>query len=218
MVISGGGSRCLWQAAFWEVLAEHPYFQPKTIACVSAGATMACLVLARKSTESLEHFKEVTRKNRRNIYLSNLLNDKPIFPHCVIYRHALLTLFDNESIQRTQSGPEIKVLITQPPRWLGPRLGTLIGMGANTLEKKLIYPMHPQLASRIGFTPLMLKANDCQTVEELADLLLQSSCTLPFVPIMRRKGRPTLDGGLIDNVPVHALDGQGGKMLVLLSR
>ena len=61
-------------------------------------------------------------------------------------------------------------------------------------------------------------AQDCGSPEELADLLLQSASTPPFTPVLRRQGRAVLDGGLVDNVPVDALDATPGNVLVLVTR
>ena len=78
--------------------------------------------------------------------------------------------------------------------------------------------MHPTFASKLGFSPLVVSIQECSTPENLADLLIQSSCTPPFIPVLWRNNRPTLDGGLIDNVPVTALEGQKRDILILLSR
>ncbi|VVE80642.1 Patatin [Pandoraea sputorum] len=48
--------------------------------------------------------------------------------------------------------------------------------------------------------------------------MLQSSCTPPFTPILRRGGRAVLDGGMVDNVPVDALDATPGQVLVMVTR
>ncbi|MDR5832578.1 hypothetical protein QCE83_00005, partial [Caballeronia sp. LZ034LL] len=39
-----------------------------------------------------------------------------------------------------------------------------------------------------------------------------------FTPILRRQGRPVLDGGMVDNVPVSALDAAPGLVLVMVTR
>ena len=55
-------------------------------------------------------------------------------------------------------------------------------------------------------------------MKELADLLIQSSCTPPFVPVKKRNGIPALDGGIVDNVPADAISKNKGKTLILLTR
>jgi len=84
----------------------------------------------------------------------------------------------------------------------------------------IFHPVHPKMASKLGFKPTVVKLNDCSTVEEVADLIMCSSCTPPFVPIMKYNGKVSLDGGIIDNVPVFTLgeDEKKGRTLVLLTR
>ncbi len=78
--------------------------------------------------------------------------------------------------------------------------------------------LHPTLGQTLGFHPEFVKAQDCARVEDLVDLILQSSSTPPFTPILRRNGRPVLDGGMVDNVPVSALDTSPGIVLVMVTR
>lgn len=55
--------------------------------------------------------------------------------------------------------------------------------------------------------------------DELADLILASSCTPLVVPVMKWREEISLDGGLIDNMPVSALDeNPKGRTLILLTR
>ena len=218
VVFSGGGARCLWQSGFWKEISGSNHLNPAVFACASAGATIACITLAGKAEFGLQYFMEKTLRNRKNIYLENLIRKAPVFPHYDIYRQAIHDIFSCDDLKRLREGPEIRVLISRPPWFLGARSGTAIGIAAYAFEKKFFYPMHPQLASKLGFTATVVRVRDCQTVNDLASLLLQSSCTPPFVPVLKRDGRPTLDGGLIDNVPVRLLDDQPGDKLILLSR
>ncbi len=220
LVFSGGGGRCIWQAGFCQILFQQPDFNINQVAGVSAGATIACFVLAGKAEEGLRYFKEATHRNKKNVYLENILNNKPIFPHYDIYRQSILEIFDITSLSQLKSGPAINILITKPPALIGPYLGTFLGFTTYLLEKKLKNPLHPSFAYKLGYSSVTISIDSCETPEELADLLLQSSCTPPFVPVMRRNGSPALDGGIVNNVPASAISGNGnrGKVLVLLSR
>jgi len=218
VVFAGGGSRCLWQVGFWNEVAPRIDLKPKIIAGVSAGAAMACLIFSGRFQDSFRRFKEVTAQNRRNVYPLNFVRGMPVFPHLAMYRTSILAAIDDTTLATLKQGPEIRILLTRPPAWAGPRLATLVGFLCYTLEKKLWAPVHPQLASRFGFTPEVATVAMCKTPAAVADLLLQSSCTPPFTPVLYRHGRPVLDGGLIDNVPVRLLDGSGGNTLVLLTR
>lgn len=129
-----------------------------------------------------------------------------------------MEIITEKAFKKIKDGPEVRVLLSRPPWYLGPRSGTFFGLMAYSLEKKISYPVHPRWASKIGYNAEVVSVNTCETVSDLADLLLHSSCTPPVVPIMKRDGRPVLDGGIIDNVPVAALDDDTGSALVLLSR
>ena len=78
--------------------------------------------------------------------------------------------------------------------------------------------VHQEWATKAGFRGAVVSVRDCRTPEELADLLLASSCTPPVIPVMYRNNSPVLDGGLVDNAPVAALGPDPGPTLVLLTR
>lgn len=191
---------------------------PRTVAGVSAGATMACFIFAHRFDRAVDHFKEIMISNTRNFYPLNVFRGLPVFPQYALYRGAILATIDTKAMEDLHGGPEIRILLTRPPSWAGPRLGTVLGILCYSVEKKLYSPVHPSFASRVGFTPEVVTVKDCQTPEELADLLLQSSCTPPFTPVLYRHGEPVLDGGMIDNVPVMLLDGKEENTLILLTR
>ncbi len=218
VVFAGGGTRCLWQVGFWNEVAPAVPLTPTTVAAVSAGATMACFLFSGRFNAAVQHFQEITRLNSHNIYPFNIFRGRPVFPQYALYRKGILAAIDSSALAALHAGPEIRILLSRPPRWAGPRLATVIGFFCYTMEKKLLSPVHPSFAARIGFTPEVVTVNECQTPEELADLLLQSSCTPPFTPVLRRNGKPVLDGGLIDNVPAGILDNEDGDMLILLTR
>ena len=69
-----------------------------------------------------------------------------------------------------------------------------------------------------GFWPEVVVGARVRTPEALADLILASSCSPPMTPLLTWKGRHVLDGGVVDNVPVCALDDAPGETLVMLTR
>jgi predicted acylesterase/phospholipase RssA len=218
VVFAGGGCRCVWQAGFWQVAAAPLGLERAVIGSVSAGAAMACLVRADRIDEGMAVFADRFRHNRRNMYLTRWGSGQPVFPQYAIYRQGLDAVIDAAALQRLHRSPDIRVLMAVPPPALSPRAATVLGMLTYLLEKRLKRPMHPTWPPKLGFQALTAGVHDCRNTDELADLVLQSSCTPPFVPIMRRNGQPVLDGGLIDNVPVSTVADVDGSMLVLLSR
>jgi len=220
IVFSGGGSRCLWQVGFWDSAAPALKIKPRLVAGVSAGGAMAAMVMSGTSGTGIRLIKEATAANRKNFYFTNLFRSTPSFPHYRIYRHTVVTTVDAAALERIRKGPEIRITMAHPPAYLGARSGTATGLIAYSLEKNLTHPMHPAWGKKLGYTSTVARLNDCATPDEAADLIMCSSCTPPFVPILSYKGRVALDGGIIDNVPVYAVedDTAGGDVLVLLTR
>jgi predicted patatin/cPLA2 family phospholipase len=218
VVFAGGGSRCVWQVGFWHEVAPAMNIKPKVVAGVSAGATMAGIILAGREQFALEYMKRATAANPRNIYLRNLINHESMFPHHRIYREALLTAIDQSALERLHQGPDLRVLVARPPVGFGPRSAVFAGFFCYALEKKFRERVHPILARKAGYRAEVVSVRECHTPESVADLFLASSCTPPVLPVMYRNGGPVLDGGLVDNVPVEAVAPDPGPTLVLLTR
>lgn len=218
VVLAGGGARTLWQVGFWHEASVPLGLAPEQFATVSASSAMACALLSGRDREALQLFREATRDNTKNAYPENLLASEPVFPQERIYRAVLRALFDQEALERLRAGPEIRVLLGFPPWWLGSLFGALAGMAAYNWDKRVRKVLHPTTPRALGFRPEVVLVRDCRTADELVDLILASSRTPPMTRLLRWNGRPVLDGGVIDNVPVCALDGNAGETLVLLSR
>ena len=227
VVFAGGGNRCWWQAGFWDVVAPAIALKPRIIAGVSAGAATACMLYASDSRWTMDYYREVLRHNRRNAYWGNLFrrardpahpHAARVFPHAAIYRKALTDILGGEGFERLKrDAPEIRIVFSRLPRGLGPRSALMVGMLAYNLEKHWRRSLHPTFGRRIGFASEMARLQDCHDLDDLVSLITASSCTPPFTPIEHRGGRPTLDGGMVDNVPVDAVDA-GPSTLVLLTR
>jgi hypothetical protein len=218
VVFAGGGNRCLWQAGFYRVLAEALDLAPARAAAASAGAAVAAVLFAGCFDAALAHFKRATAANLRNVHFANLFNGAPIFPHAAMYRRALLEVIDARALATLHAGPDMRVPVTRAPRWLGTRTGFAVAGLADALEHVLGPPVHARLAPWLGFHAEYATVRACRTPEALADLVLASSCTPPFTPLLLHGGKPALDGGIADNVPVAALGDAPGLTLVLLAR
>lgn len=218
VVFAGGGSRCVWQVGFWEAIEPVFNLNPDVVTGVSAGATMACIILSGRAGFALEYMKRATANNEKNFYPENVIKKEELFPHPAIYRKAILATMDKAAMDKLASGPELRVVLARPPRYTGPRSAVLLGFLCYVVEKYTKEPLHPQLASKAGFRADIVSTRECQTPDEVADLLLASSCTPPILPVMYRNSLPVLDGGLVDNIPVCALKEDDGPALVLLTR
>jgi predicted acylesterase/phospholipase RssA len=217
VVFAGGGNRCWWQAGFWDVIQPELNLRPRIITGISAGAATACMLHTNHSESVMDYYSHALRDNRKNAYWGNLLRNDSVFPHYRIYRQALLDIF-GEKFSTLESAPEIRIGVSHLPRWLGARSAVAVGLIAYNIEKYVRKTLHPTLGQALGFHPEFVTAQECASVEDLADLILQSSSTPPFTPVLRRNGRPVLDGGMVDNVPVGALDASPGLVLVMVTR
>ena len=201
----------MWQAGFYRTVAETVNLAPARVAAVSAGAAVAAVLFAGCFDAALAHFKRATGGNSRNVHWKNLFNGAPIFPHAAMYRRALLEVIDERALAALHAGPELRVAITRLPGWLGARTGFAVAGLADALEHVLGPPVHPQLAPWLGFRAEYVTVRACRTPEALADLVLASSCTPPMTPLSMQGGKPSLDGGIADNVPVAALAEATGR-------
>ncbi|MBN3808727.1 patatin-like phospholipase family protein [Paraburkholderia sp. Ac-20347] len=217
VVFAGGGNRCWWQAGFWDVVQPKLDLRPRVITGISAGAATACMIYTRDSQWVMRYYEEALKHNKRNAYWGNLLRGESVFPHYRIYRQALLDIY-GPRFEKLQDAPEIRIGVSHLPRWLGARSAVAAGLIAYNIEKHIRKTLHPTLGRKLGFHPEFVTAQACANVDDLADLVLQSSCTPPFTPVLRRNGRAVLDGGMVDNVPVGALDDTPGRVLVMVTR
>jgi predicted acylesterase/phospholipase RssA len=227
VVFSGGGNRCWWQAGFWDVVAPAIALKPRVVAGVSAGAATACMLYASDSQWTMDYYREALKNNPRNAYWGNLFrraNDPAnphaarVFPHAAIYRKALTDILGGAHFTKLKTGaPEIRISYARLPRGLGPHAALAVGVFVYNLEKHWRKSLHPTFGRRIGFKPEVARMQDCNDIDDLVSLITASSCTPPFTPIEHRGGRPTLDGGMVDNVPVDAVE-SGPSTLVLLTR
>ena len=218
VVFAGGGCRCFWQVGFWETAAPALRLQPRVIGAVSAGAAMACMVFADAVAEGVAYFRARVAANRRNVYWLNALKRRPVFPHPQIYRDTILANLDPTRLERLRGGPDIRVLVALVPRWLGPRSGYLLALLAYQAETFIKPGPHAALGRQAGFVADVASVRDCRTPEEVADLILHSSCTPPITPVYRRGTRPVLDGGLIDSAPLETIPTPLPPTLVLLTK
>jgi hypothetical protein len=187
------------------------------ITAVSAASMMACLWVTRGTEKAFRFFDRALSANRKNAYWGNLVRSERVFPQYGIYRQALMELLEGE-LDRLREAPEIRIALSRAPAWLGTRSAFLLGSAAYAYDKHVRGRLHPLSARRLGFRHEWVRAQDCASVEQLADLILHSSCSPPFTPALKRDGIAVLDGGVVDNVPVDGLDRSSGRVLVLLTR
>ena len=219
VVFAGGGHRCWWQAGFWDRVAPVIDLRPRIIAGTSAGAATACLLYSGNTLDALAYYDHLLTSASRNFYWSNLFKrTQRVMPHEQIYRTALSVFFDDEHFKQILwSAPQIRIVYSVLPGWLGPTTGALLGLSVYSAEKFLFKPLHPRWGRKLGFKPQFGLVQDCKSASELTQLLMASACTPPITRLTYLNERAALDGGMVDNVPVHAIE-DDANTLVLLSR
>ena len=209
LILQGGGCRCFFTLGFLEAAGDTPALQTvRQIATVSASAAMACAHLIGVHRDALEIFASRVRRNPKNFYLSRLLRGERPTPHYAMYRDALLEAIHDLGFSRIRdSGTRLRILVShaQNP---SPILATMLGAMSILLQKR------PP-----GLDFDVIEAQALGTRHELIDAVLASSAFPPFTPLPARHGRPIIDGGAIEPIPLSALDRMTArKPLILLTR
>jgi predicted acylesterase/phospholipase RssA len=222
LTLAGGGNRSFYQQGLLEVWGPRLWQRVAALACVSAGAAVATLLLSGRADATRVHWDGLRRGITKNVDWTRLLRGERIAPHGAIYRSAMVHTLREGGLERLRAMPfPIWVACTLPPRGLPIGAATWLGLGAYSLEKKLDPNiLHPRIGRRLGFREFVADARDCTTPEELAELVLASSSTPPFTPVGRFGGVALLDGGIVDNVPASITERERTvqRNLVLLTR
>lgn len=222
VTFAGGGNRAFYQLGLLHAWGERLESRVATIAAVSAGACVATLWLSGRERLTRDFFRARRSGVTKNFQWSRLLLGQRPTPHAPIYRDTLLCAYSDGGLERIKSAPfPVLVLTAAFPKVVPGAVGALMGFGAYNLEKRLDADMiHPRFSRKLGFRPVIVDARDCDSPQELADLVIASSSTPPFTPIGRFRGQRLLDGSLVDNVPASAAETHGSVRgnLVLLTR
>ncbi len=222
ITFAGGGNRAFYQLGLMNGWRARLLPRVGCLATCSAGACVAALMLSGREEEVNGYWKERCREVTKNFEWRRLLSGKRPTPHEPIYRDMLRHAFSSGGLERIRSQPfPVLVLTTAFPRRLPVFAAVLLALGAYKLEKVLREGgIHPTYGRRVGFTALAFDARDCETPEQLADLIISSSATPPFTSVGNFAGRHLLDGGVIDNAPAFLADEVPGirRNLVMLTR
>lgn len=222
LTFAGGGNRAFYQLGLMNRWRGKLLPRTACLATCSAGACVAALMLTEREVEVGQYWRERCRGLRKNFEWQRLLSGKRPTPHEPIFRAMLLYAFSGGGFERVRGQPfPVLVLTTAIPRGLPVLAAVSLALCAYELEQKLKPAMvHPTFGRRVGFTPRIFDARNCDSPEQLADLIIASSATPPFTTIGRFGGRRLLDGGIIDNVPAFLADDVSAvrRNVVMLTR
>jgi predicted acylesterase/phospholipase RssA len=208
LTFAGGGNRAFYHTGWLDYWGPRLWPHVAAVSACSAGACAALMHLAGREDESFDFWVRRRQHVVRNFEWSRLLRGQRPTPQYPVYRDTLFHMLDSGGFDRIKALPfPIFVTCAALPRFLPGALAALVGIAAYSLEKKLRPSrLHPTYGRRIGFSPWMLDARTCASAEELVALVLASSATPPFTPVGVFRGRPLLDGGLVDNAPAYVLE------------
>ena len=222
ITFAGGGNRAFYQLGLWNQWGAQLLPRIAGVSACSAGGCVITLILSGRYRESNLFWAERCRTMKPNFDWSRLLAGEAPARHGAVYHETLVFAFRDGGLERIRAQPfPILILATTIPARLHPIAAAVIGVSAYQIEKALRRGMmHPMFGRALGFAPAVFDARDCETPEQLADLILSSSATPPFTPVGSYRGLPLLDGGVIDNAPASIGDSITGvrKNLVLLTR
>lgn len=219
VIFAGGGSRCWWQAGFWDAVHHRIELRPRLIAGVGAGAAMACLLHATATGRVLAWYERALSSDDGQWHWGNLLRPgQRVMPHEAIHRKALHALLGGDRFRDLMwTAPEIRVQFARLPAGGHPAWLTARGLARLALDR----PADPRLPTpgvrRQGLRPEQRRIQDCQSERELVDLLIAAASLPPFTSLGRIGDSPVLDGGLL-GIPVDAVADVPGSTLVLLTR
>jgi predicted acylesterase/phospholipase RssA len=217
----GGGNRCYWQGGFWDAAAKPLGFRPEMVVGVSGGAFAACYTLLGKGEEVRALVDAGCRKGLPNYDRSARQRGESPWPVAELYRDLLDTVLTDAALAELKAMTDLRIMISHSPRWLPAKLAAMVGLAGYQLEKQIFRPVHPTIGRKIGFTASYVPIAGLSTGKELADLVYASAAVPPIMRMSVIEGRPALDGGMVDNVPIEPLlpfEAQGQKTLVLLTR
>lgn len=221
LTFAGGGNRSFYQLGLLSRWQDLLMPRVTAIASCSAGACVVTTFLSGRREEARRYWLDRARGITKNFDWTKLLRGERPAPQGEIYRDTLLVTFADGGLERIRAQPfPIYVLAAEFP-WLMPRmLSVALGIGLYSVERTFRKAPHPRSPQLLGFRPVVVDARQCETPEELANLILASSATPPLTPIGSFRGLKLLDGGMIDNAPAFLAErhAEARRSIVFLSR
>jgi predicted acylesterase/phospholipase RssA len=222
VTFAGGGSRTFYQLGLWMKWGAALEPRLSAVAGCSAGACSATVIFSGRVEETVEFWKVRRRHIDRNFEWERLLAGRNPLPQYPVYRDTLLFAYARGGLDRIRALPfPLLVNVARFPARLSQSVGVALGLAAYVLERRLRPDnVHSTFTKRVGFESFAVDARECESPEELADLVLASSATPPITPIGRFRDGTYLDGGFVDNAPAELAEGCAGvdRNLVLLTR
>lgn len=222
ITFAGGGSRAFYQVGLLEDWIDQLEPRIGSVAGCSAGSAMATLVLIGRTERARQFFAKQRVGVKGHFSFRRLFAGQRPFPHNDIYRATVIDALSDGGFEKFKALPfPVKMICATFPKRARGVLGIAAGLGVYQLEKalkpKMVHPSYPQ---KLGFKMRAWDARECDTAEELVELILSSSSTPPFTPVGRFGSHELIDGSMVDNAPAFLAEETPGieRNLVILTR
>lgn len=220
LVFAGGGNRCWWQGGVIDQWLNEGWRIPDQLVGTSAGAGVAASCLTDGPRTALEACLQLFRCNPRIYDWQGQSWLRLRFAHEHIYPKWIAAFVNHRHFETLRNGPKkLRVAFARPSRWLGVVGSVCAGTLAYVVDKYLFNSIHPRLPRFLGLRQAFLDVHECATIEDTQLLLAAAAAAPPFMPARRVAGSIAIDGGYVDNAPIHAQNAEDkSKTLVLLTR
>jgi len=219
IVFAGGGNRCWWQGGIADALSCHACWAPRRFIGTSAGASIATALGTGKLQSSLRKGVEFFDSIPRNVEWNALVRGRRPFILPKVFRTWVESFLDEQDLARLGvSALKVDVVITRLIPRIPAALSAGVALGLYASEKLWLKGVHGRLPHRFGFRAEHHELNVCSNLAEAHNLLLSAGAAPPLTPLHYVQGRPALDGGFHDNVPLPPGREQDAETLVLLTR
>ncbi len=218
VVFSGGGTRCMWQGGFMDVLRKERPIVPTRVAGVSGGALASCGFLLHRGQMVRDTMMEKFVSQEHNAPLHEPFDDEPgNSPHQQMYHDVVEAIIGDEEARRTLAdGPSFQVLIGRPPsdRW-AKLSGTAMTLfyEADSLLRSNPHLIFPEAA---GLTADLIDANQAARDGTIVDLVAFAATIPPAFEPPMYGGKPVIDAGMVDQAPMP--DPDEGRTIILLTK
>jgi hypothetical protein len=212
LVLSGGGTRCFWQAGFLHHVRDEIGLKPQRIASVSGGAMVACGFVGRLGPEILRLTK-ISFRHSRNFHWPT--SRWGFMPHEVAYRRIVDGVFGEEAEAKICDGPPIEVVLTELPPFLPDAVSASLSMITYLLERALKDATDKSWPQKFGLRELRVDARDAAAEGRLAELITTAARIPPVFQFECWEKHPVIDGGSMSDAPMPSEE--TGPTLCLLA-
>lgn len=213
---SGGGLRCFWQGGALDALQDVRTIAPRRVAASSGGALTAACFISGCGDRLIEAFCERLQRNDHNVVPDAALDGRKVTPHEHIYREVVAHVLDKNACEAVAEGPQFEVLLAEPPRWLPTAAAAALTMALYEADKHIRSTPHGRWARAVGARELRVDGRKAAREGSLVELICKAAIIPPVFGLRKRRGRPVIDAGTLDNAPLP--QGDKGSTLVLLTR